>query len=146
MSSRQVSATRTIAVAPEQIFDIIADPARHPEFDGSGTLRSAPAGSPQRLGPGSTFGMSMKMGMPYKIQNTVVEFEENRLIAWRHAGGHRWRWQLTPEGEGTTTVTGTFDWSTAKAPLLISLTPMPKRNQVALAKSLERLTSLVTTS
>lgn len=146
MSSRQVSATKTISVAPEKIFDVLADPAQHPRFDGSGTLQAAPSNSPQRLGPGSTFGMGMKMGVPYKIQNTVVEFEENRLIAWRHAGGHRWRWQLTPEGEDATTVTGTFDWSTAKLPLLISVTPMPKRNQAALARSLDRLASLVSGS
>ena len=31
---------------------------------------------------GSTFGMSMKVGIPYSMTNTVVEFEENRRIAW----------------------------------------------------------------
>lgn len=146
MSSRQVSVTRTVPAAPEQIFELLADPAKHPFFDGSGTLQAARNNSPQRLGPGSTFGMDMKMGVPYKIQNKVVEFEENRLIAWCHAGGHRWRWQLDPGTDGTTKVTGTFDWSTGRIPLIISLSPFPKRNRAALAKSIDRLASLVTSN
>ena len=50
---------------------------------------------PERLSQGATFGMDMKpFGMPYKIRNTVVEFDEGRRIAWRHFGGHRWRYVL----------------------------------------------------
>ena len=49
-------------------------------------------------------------GFPYKIRNTVVEFEEGRRIAWRHFGGHRWRYVLEPRGEGTH-VTESFDYS-----------------------------------
>jgi len=32
---------------------------------------------------GSTFGMSMKMGLPYSMVSTVIEFDENRRIACR---------------------------------------------------------------
>ena len=67
---------------------------------------------PERLGLGAQFGMSMTWhGVPYRIHNTVVEFEEGRLIAWRHFHRHVWRWELLPAvvDEGTS-VTETFDW------------------------------------
>ena len=31
----------------------------------------------------ATFGMRMQLGGPYEMTNTVVEFEENRRIAWQ---------------------------------------------------------------
>lgn len=101
---------RFIPAPPEKIFDLLADPARHQEIDGSGTVKGTPEGS-QRLALGSKFGMSMKMGLPYSMVNTVVEFEENRLIAWQPrpaqslmrwlAGGRIWRYELVPQKGGT---------------------------------------------
>ncbi|QWF77457.1 SRPBCC family protein [Amycolatopsis sp. CA-230715] len=139
MSKRQISVTRTIATTPEKIFELLADPAQHPLIDGSGTVRAARDGGPHRLALGAKFGMDMKMGAPYKIQNTVVEFEENRLIAWRHFNGHRWRWALEPAGEVGTEVTETFDWSTARFPFLIDISFFPKKNKQGIERSLERL-------
>jgi uncharacterized protein YndB with AHSA1/START domain len=80
-----VTVERVIPAAPEAIFDLLADPSRHREIDGSGTVRDAKAGS-ERLGLGSSFGMSMKMGLPYSMVSTVIEFDENRLIAWQTTG------------------------------------------------------------
>src|SRR4051794_28589814 len=120
MAKRQVSGTKVVATTPDRIFQLLVDPAQHPLIDGSGTVRAARAGGPDRLSLGAKFGMDMRMGAPYKIENTVVEFEEDRLIAWRHFNGHRWRWELEPV-DGGTRITETFDWSTAKAPILISL-------------------------
>lgn len=97
----------------ERVFDLLTDPTKHPLLDGSGTVLASRTGSPQRLELGSKFGMDMRQGVPYRITNTVVEYEENRLIAWRHVGGHRWRWELKPVDENTTEVSETFDWSTA---------------------------------
>ncbi|GAB3489242.1 SRPBCC family protein [Amycolatopsis cihanbeyliensis] len=142
MGKRQVSATRTVAAAPEQIFELLADPAKHPLIDGSGSVLAARSAGTRRLELGSRFGMDMKMGASYRILNTVVEFEENRLIAWRHFNGHRWRWRLEPAEGGGTTVTETFDWSTARIPLLIDLSPFPKRNKAAIVQSLDRLSEL----
>ncbi|WP_334144975.1 SRPBCC family protein [Rhabdothermincola sp.] len=143
-SKRQVSVSRVIAAPPEKIFDVLADPSKHPIIDGSGTVKRARGSAPRRLELGSTFGMDMRMGVPYVIKNTVVEFEPNRLIAWRHLGRHRWRFELEPV-EGGTRVTETFDWSTALAPWMIELVGYPKRHPANMLATLERLDAYVTT-
>ena len=109
MAQDVVTVERFIAAPPEKIFDLLADPTRHQEIDGSGTLRTAKEGA-QRLTLGSRFGMSMKMGVPYSMVSEVVEFEENRRIAWqtrgpgaigKRAGGRIWRYELEPQDAGT---------------------------------------------
>ena len=88
----------------------LADSRRHVDIDGSHTLRRCVAG-PDRLGRGSEFVMSMRLwGVPYRVRNRVVEFEENRLIAWRHFEPQHWRFELQPTKSGTR-VTETFDYS-----------------------------------
>ncbi len=140
---RSVSCSRTVAAPPETIFALLADPARHYEIDGSGSVIAARADAPKRLSLGAKFGMSMKVGVPYKIENTVVAFVENETIAWKHFGGHVWRYELRPGTEpGTTEVTETFDWSTSKGPLVLELVGYPKRNAKAMGKTLERMAAL----
>lgn len=140
---RQVSVQRRIAAEPAAILDALADPARHPLIDGSGTVREV-RGNPERLTLGSTFTMGMRIKVPYSIRNTVVEYEPDRLIAWRHWGGHRWRYRLEPD-DGGTVVTETFDWSTSKLPKGIELIGWPERHPAAMRRTLERLDALVTT-
>lgn len=130
--------SRVVSATPEEIFELLADPAQHPLIDGSGSVLAA-RGAPRRLALGMKFGMDMRMGAGYRILNTVVEFEEGRLIAWRHFNGHRWRWRLEPAGDGTTQVTEEFDWSTARVPLLISVSWFPRRNRRAITRTLDRL-------
>jgi uncharacterized protein YndB with AHSA1/START domain len=130
--------TRTVPASAEQIFELLADPAKHAVIDGSGTVQAA-RGQAQRLALGSTFGMDMSMGVPYRITNKVVEFEEGRLIAWRHAMRHRWRWELTPLGEYATEVTETFDYSTTPLGFGLELAKFPERNKKAIEKTLDRL-------
>lgn len=142
MSERTVSASRIIAASPEQVFEVLADPAKHHAIDGSGSVRGSRAPEGTRLGLGSRFGMTMKLGVPYAITNEVVEFEEGRLIAWRHFGGHRWRWELEPVGDGTK-VSETFDWSTARSPVALEIMRVPARNARSIAASLERLDRLL---
>lgn len=140
---RQVSVSRVIAAPPDAIFAVLTDPSLHPVIDGSGSVQHARGGT-QRLELGSTFGMDMRIGLPYRITNTVVEFEPDRLIAWRHFNGHRWRYELEPV-EGGTQVTETFDWSTARIPRAIELAGYPKKHPKAMARTLERLDAYVTT-
>jgi uncharacterized protein YndB with AHSA1/START domain len=142
MAERTVSVTRRIDAAPEAIFDVLADPARHSEIDGSGTVQKARTGS-ERLQLGAKFGVDMKFGLlPYRITSTVVEYEENRLIAWQHPGKHRWRYELEPV-DGATEVTETFDWSTAISPKGIELMGFPRKHVPNMDATLERLASVV---
>ena len=134
-----VSETRVIPVARQRLFDLVADPAMHPRIDGSGTVVAPPAGAPERLGPGVRFGMGMRMGLPYRTSNRVVEFEEGRRIAWAHFSCNVWRWEFA-DVEGGTLVTESFDWSGAR------VRPIMRRfaagNAASMRRSLERLEAL----
>lgn len=124
------------------IFDVLADPTMHSRFDGSDTVKGSVRG-PKRLELGSTFGMSMQIKVPYTMTNTVVEFEPDRLIAWRHVGHHRWRYELEPTDDGATIVTETFDGSTARFPPALVLMKAYDNNEKACAKTLVRLKALM---
>jgi uncharacterized protein YndB with AHSA1/START domain len=109
-----VSAGREIAGGAEQIFELIADPARQPRWDGNDNLAEAPAGQRVRA-VGDVFIMTLTGGQVR--ENHVVEFDEGRLIAWRPAEpgqeppGHLWRWELEPIDSSRTQVTHTYDWT-----------------------------------
>jgi Polyketide cyclase / dehydrase and lipid transport len=134
VSSLRVSRSVVVAAAPNEIFDLLADPAQHHAVDGSGTVKGSVEGAPARLSLGATFGISMKVGMPYRITNTVTEFVENQSIAWQHFGKHTWRYELEPlDGGASTKVTETFDGTTSRLPVFLSITRAGQRN----AKSIE---------
>lgn len=139
-ADRAISETIEVAASPEAVFALLADPRRHPEFDGSGTVRQALV-APPRLFLGAKFGMSMRIGLPYAVRNTVVEFDESRQIAWRHFGRHVWRYQLEPTAGGTR-VTETFDYAPALSPRLLERTGMVERNRGAVHATLLRLRDL----
>lgn len=147
-----VSVERTIAAPPDRIFDLLADPSRHQEIDGSGTVRDAKAGS-QRLALGSRFGMSMKLGLPYSMVSTVVEFEENRRIAWqtrplgflaKFGGGRIWRYELEPAADGATVVRESWDISQEAAFSKPAVKRMAKPTASNMAATLERIEQVVT--
>ena len=142
MAEQQVSGSRVIAADAADIFALLVDPARHADFDGSGTVRTPSSGADELLKMGSKFGMNMRYIVPYRIGNTVVEFEQDRLIAWQHFGKHRWRYELEPV-EGGTKVTETFDYSTSLFPKGIELMGYPDQHRENIAKTLERLEALV---
>lgn len=139
--TRQVSESVVVAAAPERIFALLADPRRHAEFDGSGTIRSVITG-PERLELGARFGMRMRHGVPYRVSNIVVEFEQDRRIAWRHFGRHIWRYELEPV-DGGTKVTETFDWRTTPLRRIFDVTSVPRSNAKAITASLRRLKDLL---
>lgn len=111
---RVVSATREIAAGAGPIFELIADPAAQPDWDGNDNLASAPTGQRVRR-PGDVFAMTLTRGEIR--ENHVVEFEEGRRIAWTPAEpgkmppGHLWRWELEPVDPYRTWVTHTYDWT-----------------------------------
>jgi hypothetical protein len=135
---RIVSVTVKVDADPSTIFDLLADPSKHGEIDGSGSVQNAQSSAPDRLSLGARFGMDMKLGVKYKITNEVVEFDEPRRIAWRHFGGHVWRYILEPV-EGGTMVTEQFDWNTARSPLMMRVMNYPAKNRVSIEKTLKRL-------
>jgi uncharacterized protein YndB with AHSA1/START domain len=112
--TRVVSAARVVRVRPEQVFDLIADPARQPEWDGNDNLGSAEPGQRVRAA-GDVFVMTLSKGSVR--HNHVVEFDEGRLVAWKPAEpgkppiGQLWRWEVEPLDDGSSLVTHTYDWT-----------------------------------
>jgi len=109
-----VSASCEIAAGPAQVFELIADPAQQPRWDGNDNLAEAAAG--QRVHHvGDVFNMTLTGGAVR--ENHVVEFDEARRIAWTPAEpgqrppGHLWRWELEPIGASGARVTQTYDWT-----------------------------------
>ena len=147
-----ISVERVIAAPPEAIFALLADATRHKDIDGSGTVVEA-KGEPEPLTMGSTFGMSMKMGVPYSMVSTVIEFEPNRRIAWQtrgpgkiggHVGGRIWRYELEPT-DGGTLVRESWDISQESAftkPVVKLLAS--KETGKNMAATLERIEQVVT--
>ena len=104
-----ITVERVIPAEPAAIFALVADANRHKDIDGSGTVVAA-KGEPEPLALGATFGMAMKMGVPYSMVSTVIEFEADRRIAWQTTGpgkvggmvgGRIWRYELEPVDGGT---------------------------------------------
>jgi uncharacterized protein YndB with AHSA1/START domain len=147
-----VTVERVIPAPAEAIFALLADPSQHPAIDGSGTVRAAkPSG--ETLSLGSTFGMSMRQGVPYTVRNEVVEFEPNRLIAWAPGlggvigrlapSGRRWRYELEPV-DGGTRVKETWDISRDSLKGLFRRGRLPERVRRDMTATLERIEKLVT--
>jgi uncharacterized protein YndB with AHSA1/START domain len=142
-SAQRVSVERVVDAPAERIFAILADARQHHRIDGSETIQRN-VQAPPTLTMGSKFSMSMRLGpLPYRISSEVVEFEQDRRIAWAHLGKHRWRYELEPQADGRTLVRETFDWSTALVPKAIELVGYPKKNHAAIAETLERLAGAV---
>ena len=113
-----VSASAVINAPARTVFELIADPACHADWDGNDNVSAAPIG--QRIHQvGDVFTASLTTGAIR--ENRVVEFQEDRRIAWlpgeqgKEAFGHLWRWELEPLGadpsDSRTRVTHTYDWS-----------------------------------
>jgi RNA polymerase sigma-70 factor, ECF subfamily len=126
-----VAVSRRIRAPAHDIFQFLANPVRHLELDGSGSLRGA-VSTTIISGVGNVFVMKMYFSHlgDYEMNNHVVEYEQDRRIGWEpEAGrghpatasgsseparwGHRWSYQLTPDGPDATVVTEIYDCSRA---------------------------------
>ena len=142
-SSRIISDSIVVDTSAEAIFTILADPSAHHEIDGSQSLQGATTSqNGRRLVLGDRFGMNMKIGLPYKVKNTVVEYDENRLIAWQHFAKHTWRYELDELAPGRTRVTESWDWSGSPFARLMELAGFPDRNRKGIGASLVKLKAL----
>jgi len=143
---------RVVPAPPEAVFDVLADVSRHHLIDGSGMLQGAPDDTPERLSLGATFGMGMKMLVPYSTFNRVVEFEENKRIAWRTGptgfmgrivAGRIWRYELTPT-EGGTRVRESWDITDDHQRVLLKLGDIwSGKTRRDMERTLKRLDELV---
>lgn len=112
--ARVVTTSRVVQAGPAEIFELIADPAAQPRWDGNDNLAEAAAGQRVRA-VGDVFVMTLSQGAVR--ENHVVEFEEGRRIAWKPAEpgrqppGHLWRWEVEPLDATRTRVTHTYDWT-----------------------------------
>ncbi len=148
MSSDTVSVERTIQAPAADIFAIVSDAGRHQEIDGSGTVRGTRQPS-RPLELGSVFGMAMHMKVGYRTKNVVIEFEQDRRIAWQTSGlfgligGRIWRYELEPVGDGATRVRETWDVSQDKQRALLKRSKMPAAARNGMRRTLERLEQVV---
>jgi uncharacterized protein YndB with AHSA1/START domain len=146
---------RLIPAPPQAIFDLIADPRRHQDIDGSGTVRDA-THVPGQLQLGSKFGMNMEYGGTYSMENTVIEYEPNRRIAWQARpprgkggawrqlfGGRIWRYELEPVDGGTLV---RESWDVSKERNKWAVRFYGSKTKKNMAATLERIEQIVTAS
>jgi uncharacterized protein YndB with AHSA1/START domain len=141
MTPREISASTTIDAPPSVVFTILSDPQQHSRIDGSGSVGKV-IEAPDRLrAKGDTFTVRMRLLVPYRITNTVVEYDAERRIAWRHFGPQRWRYTLHPTDDGGTTVTETFDYTRYPdaGVLVLKLTGFLRRNRHGIDQTLRQL-------
>jgi hypothetical protein len=127
---KPLAISRRIGSPAARIFEILANPQRHMDFDGSNMLRGAVLDVPIS-DVGDTFTMKMhRLGDDYLMLNYVVEFDPDQRIFWEPApgdpsraegndpskvgipAGYRWGYILSPDGDDATVVTEVFDYGT----------------------------------
>jgi uncharacterized protein YndB with AHSA1/START domain len=156
MADDRVSATTVINARAEAIFAVLADPAKHAAIDGTGWVRETHDSKPLTAA-GQMFRMSMyHPNHPhgnYQMANRVQVFDPPRAISWEPGydagdgtvrfGGWIWRYDLTPAGPSSTTVTLSYDWSAVPESIRahIGFPPFPPGH---LGSSLTHLAELVT--
>ncbi|MHB1988927.1 MAG: SRPBCC family protein [Acidimicrobiales bacterium] len=129
-SDGTVSVKRRIEAPAHELFGWLAEPSRHPSFDGSGMLTDG-SGNRAISAVGHVFTMKMhneEMG-DYEMRNHVVAYVQDEHIVWEpvlsaatrdedlgdigRAAGHRWGYELKSDGPDATIVTETFDCTRA---------------------------------
>ena len=151
--SEQTSVTveRVIDAPADQVFDVLSNPRRHPELDGSGFVRSVDhADRIQEVG--DVFTMNMEgahMGGEYKTDNHVTGYAKDKLLAWQTAPagteppGWEWVWELEAQGPDKTLVRHTYDWSKVTDKDLLKKVSFPLVTEDQLEDTLGRLAAAV---
>ena len=124
----------------KKIFDFISMPGNHPLMDGSGMVKNKFSG-PERLYLGAKFGMRMRLGIPYVIKNQVIEYQDNKSIAWQHLLHNVWRYELQEVDANTTLVIESWDGRKARSKWWVS--DAGKWVPTAMAKTLVKLKELI---
>jgi hypothetical protein len=116
-----ISASREVHAGSNEIFALLSTPSRHLQIDGSEMLRGS-----EHKGPFVAVGDEFLMRMYYEqfgdyvMRNVVVEFEQDRRIAWEperydidddEHWHHRWGFELVALTPRVTLVTHFYDCS-----------------------------------
>jgi len=148
---KSITVSRRIDASTSAVFDVLTNPERHAELDGSGFVISDEK-SDRITGTGQVFRMNMSgdhMGGDYQTDNTVTGYDANHLVAWQTAPadtdppGWEWVWQLEAEGSDATEVTLTYDWSKVTDQELLKKISFPLVDRSALERSLDNLAGAV---
>ncbi len=149
--STQITASRTIDASAAQLFEVLSNPERHAELDGSGFVISDEK-SDRITANGQVFTMNMTgdhMGGDYQTDNHVTGFDPNKMLAWKTAPagveppGWEWLWQLEAQGPDSTVVSVTYDWSKVTDKDLLQKLSFPLVPESALEASLGHLAEAV---
>ena len=150
-TDKRIEVSRTIDAPTTAVFDVLSNPARHADLDGSGFVLSDEK-SDRITATGQTFRMNMSgahLGGDYQTDNHVTGYDANKLLAWQTAPadqdppGWEWVWQLEADGADATHVTLVYDWSKVTDQALLSKLSFPLVPQQALEDSLGNLASAV---
>lgn len=152
-TATRIVVRRTVQAPSSQVFALLADPARHTEIDGSGTVRGA-VDSKAITAVGEVFVMAMHRegraaGADYRTGNHVVRFKPGRRIAWTTAlegdtpSGFSWEFELQSEDELTTEVVHTYDWSQVTDPAVLARVSFPQVSAQEMQDTLDRLAAAV---
>ena len=153
-ATERISRSRTVTAPPEAVWAVLTDPTRHHETEPGDWVRDA-LDTELLTEVGQVFGIRMfheRAGGDYVVHNTVTALEPERTVEWGpgdraedgvvHPGGWRWRYDLAPDGAGTS-VTLTYDWSRAPAAVREHV-PLPAVGGDFLDESLATLEQAVT--
>ena len=144
---KKITVTRTIEAPADAVFEVLTNPKRHREFDGSGFVRSEDQGD-RITATGQVFTMNMEgdhMGGEYKTDNHVSGYAKDKLLAWKTAPagteppGWEWLWELESQGPNETLVRHTYDWSKVTDKKLLEQVKFPLVTEDQLSDTLARL-------
>lgn len=138
---KQVSRRVVVNAPVSAVFDLVVNPHRHHELDGSGSVGDNISG-PERLETGDTFSTKMRMGrMKYSTTSTATEVRDDAVVEWQVGAGQKWRWEMKSLGPDQTEVTETWDITEVPAVAAVGmrLFGMYKRNANGIEETLRRL-------
>lgn len=146
-----ITVNRTIDASTKDVFDVLTNPERHAQIDGSGFVLSDEK-SDRITAAGQVFRMNMSgdhMGGDYQTDNTVTGYDPNHLVAWRTAPadteppGWEWVWELQAQGSDATDVSLTYSWGNVTDPDILKQVSFPLVTQDQLEDSLSNLAAAV---
>ncbi|WP_182526069.1 SRPBCC family protein [Nocardioides dongkuii] len=150
-TATSITVSRRIDASSTAVFDVLSNPQRHTELDGSGFVVSDEK-TDRITGTGQVFRMNMTgdhMGGDYQTDNTVTGYDPQHLLAWKtapadtEAPGWEWIWELQAQGSDATEVRLTYDWSKVTDQDLLDKVGFPLVSETQLQHSLGNLASAV---